>query len=40
MKFAEFLKKLFTKNVPFKLLALVIGFAFAVAVHAAFLLSA
>ena len=38
MKFAEFLKRLFTRNVPLKLLALVLGFACAVAVHVAHVL--
>ena len=39
MKFAEFLKKLFTHNIPLKLLALAIGVACAIGVHAAYALS-
>lgn len=38
MKFLEFLKKLFTHNVPLKLIAIVFGFLCAVVVQAAFTL--
>ncbi len=39
MKFAEFLKRLFTQHVPLKLLALACGFACALAVFVARMLA-